>query len=57
MITYIYMVRHSESPKAQGTERTRGLTEKGKEDSERISKMLQKEEIDLFFPVLINVLS
>ncbi|MCM2982962.1 histidine phosphatase family protein [Niallia circulans] len=48
MITYIYMVRHGESSKAQGTERTRGLTEKGKEDSERISKMLQKEEIDLF---------
>lgn len=57
MITYIYMVRHSESPKAEGTERTRGLTEKGKMDSERISKTLQEEEIDLFFPVLINVLS
>ena len=42
------MVRHGESPKTEGTERTRGLTEKGKQDSERISKILHKEEIDLF---------
>ncbi len=42
------MVRHGESPKTEGTERTRGLTEKGKQDSGRISKILQKEAIDLF---------
>ena len=29
MNTYIYMVRHGESPKLEGDERTRGLTEKG----------------------------
>ena len=28
MNTYIYMVRHGESPKLDGGERTRGLTEK-----------------------------
>lgn len=48
MLTYIYLVRHGESPKTEGTERIRGLTEKGKQDAARISKILQKEEMDLF---------
>lgn len=48
MGTYIYMVRHGESPKKEGTERTRGLTEKGKLDAEHMKNMLQKESIDVF---------
>ncbi|MDA1477912.1 histidine phosphatase family protein [Bacillus changyiensis] len=43
--TFIYMVRHGESPK-KGDERTRGLTEKGVLDTERITSILKKEEID-----------
>ncbi|KOS03557.1 histidine phosphatase family protein, partial [Paenibacillus polymyxa] len=33
MKTFIYMVRHGESPKTEGNERTRGLTDKGKSDA------------------------
>ncbi len=33
MKTFIYMVRHGESPKTEENERTRGLTEKGKLDT------------------------
>jgi len=45
MKTFIYMVRHGESPK-EGNERTRGLTEKGILDAQRITNVLQGEEID-----------
>ncbi|MGE7672885.1 histidine phosphatase family protein [Lysinibacillus sp. NPDC094403] len=45
MKTFIYMVRHGDSPK-EGNERTRELTEKGKSDSRRITDILQKEGID-----------
>ncbi|MGE6261128.1 histidine phosphatase family protein [Heyndrickxia sporothermodurans] len=48
MKTYIYMVRHSESPITEGTERTRGLTEKGLLDVKRITNILQKEGIEVF---------
>jgi 2,3-bisphosphoglycerate-dependent phosphoglycerate mutase len=44
MTTYIYMIRHGESPK-EGNERTRGLTEKGMVDAERITDRLKKEGI------------
>lgn len=37
MNTYIYMVRHGESPKLEGDERTRGLTEKGTLDAHRVT--------------------
>ncbi|NPC91463.1 histidine phosphatase family protein [Bacillus sp. WMMC1349] len=40
------MVRHGESPK-KGDERTRGLTEKGVLDAERITSILKNEEIDV----------
>ncbi|WP_334073127.1 histidine phosphatase family protein [Paenibacillus sp. A14] len=49
MNTIIYMVRHGESPKAEGNERTRGLTEKGKTDAKRITELLKQEGIDIFF--------
>ncbi|GAB6414458.1 histidine phosphatase family protein [Bacillus luti] len=48
MNTYIYMVRHGESPKLEGDERTRGLTEKGSIDAHRVTDILKTEEIDTF---------
>ncbi|MGC5323874.1 histidine phosphatase family protein [Brevibacillus sp. SYSU BS000544] len=48
MTTFIYMVRHGESPKTEGTERTRGLTEKGKSDATRITELLKGEGIEVF---------
>ena len=49
MDTYIYLVRHGDSPKLDGNERTRGLTEKGKMDAKRITAMLLHEGVDVFF--------
>ncbi|PGB53794.1 histidine phosphatase family protein [Bacillus anthracis] len=48
MNTYIYMVRHSESPKLDGGERTRGLTEKGSLDVHKVTDILKTEGIDTF---------
>ncbi|CAM3941869.1 histidine phosphatase family protein [Bacillus paramycoides] len=48
MNTYIYMVRHGESPKIEGDERTRGLTEKGILDTHRVTEILKAEGIDTF---------
>ncbi|MBE7096223.1 histidine phosphatase family protein [Bacillus cereus] len=48
MNTYIYMVRHGESSKLEGDERTRGLTEKGSLDAHRVTDILKTEEIDTF---------
>lgn len=48
MKTYIYMVRHGESPKLEGSERTRGLTDKGKLDTIRVTELLINEGIDTF---------
>lgn len=45
MSTFVYMVRHGESPK-EGNERTRGLTEKGQLDAQRLTDILKDEEID-----------
>lgn len=45
MSTFIYMVRHGESPK-EGNERTRRLTEKGYLDTQRVTDILKDEEID-----------
>ncbi|MCR8645692.1 histidine phosphatase family protein [Paenibacillus sp. N1-5-1-14] len=47
MRTYIYMIRHGESPKV-GDERVRELTERGMEDSARITELLVSEGIDVF---------
>jgi len=40
------MVRHGDSPK-DGNVRTRELTEKGRLDAQRITEILQKEDIDI----------
>ncbi|WP_020061143.1 histidine phosphatase family protein [Bacillus sp. 123MFChir2] len=48
MYTYIYMVRHGESPKTEGDERTRGLTEKGKLDAYRVTELLKDEGVNTF---------
>ncbi|PGO27806.1 histidine phosphatase family protein [Bacillus cereus] len=48
MNTYIYMVRHGESPKLEGDERTRGLTEKGILDARRVTEILETEGINTF---------
>ncbi|EEL80915.1 Phosphoglycerate mutase [Bacillus cereus AH1271] len=42
------MVRHGESPKLEGNERTRGLTEKGSLDAHRVTDILKTEGIDTF---------
>ncbi|BFT69379.1 histidine phosphatase family protein [Paenibacillus sp. P36] len=47
MNTIIYMVRHAESPYNEGTERTRGLTSKGKGDVEKVTEILKEEGIDV----------
>ncbi|WP_201003918.1 histidine phosphatase family protein [Paenibacillus glycanilyticus] len=47
MNTIIYMVRHAESPYNEGTERTRGLTAKGKDDVEKVTEILKEEGIDV----------
>jgi 2,3-bisphosphoglycerate-dependent phosphoglycerate mutase len=41
------MVRHAESPYNEGTERTRGLTTKGKGDVEKVTEILKEEGIDV----------
>ncbi|SNZ10114.1 2,3-bisphosphoglycerate-dependent phosphoglycerate mutase [Terribacillus aidingensis] len=46
MQTFIYMVRHGDSPK-NGNERTRGLTEKGYLDAQRVTALLADEGIDI----------
>lgn len=48
MNTYIYMVRHGDSPKTEENERTRGLTARGKCDAHRITDLLHGEDIDVF---------
>jgi len=48
MRTFIYMVRHGESPKIEGNDRTRGLTDKGKLDAHLITELLRDEGIDHF---------
>ncbi len=45
MSTYIYMVRHGESPKLEGNERMRGLTERGHMDARRVTDILKAERI------------
>lgn len=45
MRTFIYMVRHGDSPK-EGNDRTRCLTEKGKLDAQRITDVLKDEGIN-----------
>lgn len=46
MSTFVYMVRHGDSPKEED-ERTRGLTEKGLRDAQHVTELLKGEEIDV----------
>ncbi|XXM73158.1 histidine phosphatase family protein [Lysinibacillus sphaericus] len=45
MKTFIYMVRHGDSPK-EGNERTRILTQKGIRDAQQVTRMLKNEGIN-----------
>ncbi|KEZ47062.1 histidine phosphatase family protein [Metabacillus indicus] len=45
MSTFVYMVRHGDSPR-EGNERTRGLTEKGLLDAQRLYDKLKNMKID-----------
>lgn len=58
MNTHIYMIRHGDSPK-EGPERTRGLTEKGIADAQKVTELLQKEDMDVVVssPYLRSVLT
>jgi 2,3-bisphosphoglycerate-dependent phosphoglycerate mutase len=48
MQTFIYLVRHGDSPKKEKNERARGLSEKGKRDAKQITELLKEEEIEIF---------
>lgn len=48
MKTFIYFIRHAESVFVEGTERERGLTEKGKRDTTSIRDLLKDEQIEVF---------
>jgi 2,3-bisphosphoglycerate-dependent phosphoglycerate mutase len=48
MTTYIYMVRHGQSPKTEGSESTRGLTDKGMADARKVTALLKDEGIGVF---------
>lgn len=48
MQTFVYLVRHGDSPKTGENERTRGLTEKGMRDAKEITELLKEEEIEVF---------
>ncbi|MCI3919455.1 histidine phosphatase family protein [Paenibacillus sp. TRM 82003] len=45
MKTYLYMVRHAESPYVFGEERSRGLSESGFQAARRVAEVLDSEEI------------
>ncbi|MFD2504021.1 hypothetical protein ACFSS9_05255 [Paenibacillus septentrionalis] len=45
--TYVYFVRHAESPYIAGMERARGLSEKGKCDAVKVKDILLQEDIYL----------
>lgn len=46
--TIIYFIRHADSVYVPNMERTRGLSEKGKEDTFKVIKILRNKSIDLF---------
>jgi 2,3-bisphosphoglycerate-dependent phosphoglycerate mutase len=58
MKTYIYMVRHGDSPKV-GVERSRGLTLQGVEAAKRVTDLLKEEGIDVVIssPYLRSILT
>jgi 2,3-bisphosphoglycerate-dependent phosphoglycerate mutase len=46
MITSLYMVRHAESPFVFGQERTRGLSEQGREAARKAAEIMRPEKVD-----------
>jgi 2,3-bisphosphoglycerate-dependent phosphoglycerate mutase len=56
--TMVYMVRHGDSSK-EGNERTRGLTQKGLLDVQRITDRLKVENVDAIVssPYLRSILT
>jgi len=46
METIVYFVRHVESPYTAGMERSRGISEKGKQDAYKVKEALMDEDID-----------
>ncbi|UOQ84921.1 histidine phosphatase family protein [Gracilibacillus salinarum] len=49
MKTIIYMIRHAESPFIYGRERIRGISEKGKQDSQKVTEIMSNKQIDIIF--------
>ncbi|MDF2938702.1 MAG: histidine phosphatase family protein [Paenibacillaceae bacterium] len=49
MNTNIYLIRHGQSPKNEGNERTRGLTDTGIADADRTARLLREEGIKVFY--------
>lgn len=49
MSTFIYMVRHGESPKTGEDERTRGLSPRGEADARKVTERLRSEGIHAFY--------
>jgi 2,3-bisphosphoglycerate-dependent phosphoglycerate mutase len=47
MITFIYFIRHAVSPFVFGNERTRGLSEEGKQAAYKVAEMLMDENINV----------
>lgn len=47
MKTTIYMIRHAESPFMIGQERSRGLSEHGKKDADKVKDIMQNKRIDV----------
>ncbi|TBL78916.1 histidine phosphatase family protein [Paenibacillus thalictri] len=48
MRTFVYFVRHAESPYIEGMERSRGLSDRGKSDALKVKWILDSEHIDVF---------
>ncbi|WP_409294199.1 histidine phosphatase family protein [Peribacillus sp. SCS-26] len=48
MKTIVYMVRHGDSPKTGVSERTRELSEKGRQDAAQVSQILLDERVEIF---------
>ncbi|MBW4081519.1 histidine phosphatase family protein [Paenibacillus sp. S150] len=49
MTTFVYMVRHGDSPKTSGDERSRGLSAQGEKDARRVTERLRNEGIHALY--------
>lgn len=47
--TIVYMVRHGDSPKSAGDERSRGLSAQGMRDARKVTDSLRSEGIDRIY--------